>query len=433
MNRPVLQSAASHPEPVSWYEATAHARPEAPPLAGDAECDVAIVGGGLTGVSAALELAERGYRTILIEAERIGYGASGRNGGQVNTGMRCGAAGLVDRFGVAEAKRLWTLSQEAHTLIDTRIAKYNIDCARRFGTLYASLEKDYRDDVDREIAAMVDHFGYDQAHRVDRDGIGALLDTDIYHGGMVDRGASHFHPLNYAIGLAHAAIAAGARIHERTRATAIDENGHGVTTERGRIRAQHTIVACNGYLGALLPPVTPKILPIKNYIIATEPLGPERARRLNRDDLAVHDSQFVVNYYRMTHDHRLLFGGGEVYGRKDPADIPGFVRRYMLEVYPQLADARIDYGWGGWLALTRDRLPHMARLQRNLYVAHGFSGQGVALSGLYGKLVAEAIAGTAERFDLFAAIPHRDFPGGPLMRWPLQILGMLWYSLRDRL
>ena len=193
------------------------------------------------------------------------------------------------------------------------------------------------------------------------------------------------------------------------------------------------IVACNGYLGNLVPALKPKILPIKNYILATEPLGEARARELNREDLAVHDSRFVVNYYRMTHDHRLLFGGGEVYGSRDPDDIKSFVRKYALAVYPQLRDARIEYGWGGWLALTVGRLPHLGRLSKDLYFAQGYSGQGVALSGLYGKLIAEAIAGTAERFDLFAAIKHRDFPGGALMRWPLQVMGMLWYSLRDRL
>jgi gamma-glutamylputrescine oxidase len=419
--------------PVTWYEATANPRPACPPLAGEREADVCIVGGGLTGLSAALELAGRGYCSVLLEAGRIGGGASGRNGGQVNTGMRCGAAALVDRFGLAEAKRMWSLAQEAHALIGERIAKYRIDCQRRPGTLYGSLRANYRAEVEREVDAMERHFGYRQARAVDRDDIRQLLATEVYHGGMVDRGASHLHPLNYAIGLAHAAIAAGATIHERSRARAVDADGHGVSTENGRIRARHTIVACNAYLGNLVPELAPKILPIKNYVIATEPLGAARARELNRDDLAVHDSRFVIDYYRMTHDHRLLFGGGEVYGNRDPTDIRSFVRKYALEVYPQLADARIDYGWGGWLALTVNRLPHMGRLSRDLYFAHGYSGQGVALSGLYGKLIAEAIAGTAERFDLFAAIRHRDFPGGALLRHPLQVLGMLWYSLRDRL
>ena len=430
-----MTSRPPHPEnePQTWYEATASPRPHCPPLAGDAEADVCIVGGGFTGVSAALELAQRGYRTILIEAERIGYGATGRNGGQVNTGMRCGAATLIDRFGIAEAKRLWALAQEAHTLIGERIATHRIDCQRKPGNLGASLDANYRADVDREVDAMVNHFGYTEARRVDRDEMRTLLATDIYHGGMIDRGASHMHPLNYAIGVAQAAIAAGATIHENTRATAIDDAGHVVTTGQGRIRTRHTVVACNGYLGDLVPSLKPKILPIKNYILATEKLGEARARELNREDLAVHDSRFVVNYYRMTHDHRLLFGGGEVYGSRDPSDIRSFVRKYALAVYPQLAGTRIEYGWGGWLALTVDRLPHLGRLSKDLYFAQGYSGQGVALSGLYGKLIAEAIAGTAERFDLFAAIRHRDFPGGALMRWPLQVMGMLWYSLRDRL
>ena len=223
---------APHPpdEPPTWYEATAHARPPCPTLAGDHDADVCIVGGGLTGLSAALELAVRDYKTVLIESCRIGYGASGRNGGQVNTGMRCGAAALIERFGLAEAKRLWSVAQEAHALIGARIDKYRIDCQRRPGTLHASLRADYRADVDREVAAMVEHFGYNEARRVDRDEIRQLLATDIYHGGMVDRGASHLHPLNYAIGLAHAAIAAGATIHENSARN---------RDRRGRSRRHH--------------------------------------------------------------------------------------------------------------------------------------------------------------------------------------------------
>ena len=427
---PALQRETS---PESWYEASAIARPASTTLQGDIEADVCIVGGGFTGLSAALNLAERGLKPVLIEAERIGYGASGRNGGQINSGMRCGPVAMVERFGIDEAKRMWTLTEEAKAIVRERIERHAIAAHWRPGTLYASLHKDYKREVDEAIDTTRRHFSYDADRRIDRDELRDLLGTERYEGGMIDTGAAHMHPLNYAIGLGHAAIAAGAVIHENTRAVSIDEDGHGIATDRGRVRARYTIVACNGYLGRLVPQLAPKILPIRNYIIATEPLGETRARSINRDDLAVHDSKFVVDYYRMTHDHRLTFGGGEVYGSNDPADIKGFVRRHMLKVYPQLADVRIEYGWGGWLALTMNRLPHLGRLSRDLYFAQGYSGQGVALAGLYGRLIAEAIAGTAARFDLFAGIGHRDFPGGALLRHPLQILGMLWYSLRDRL
>ncbi|MDZ4736980.1 MAG: FAD-binding oxidoreductase [Rhodospirillaceae bacterium] len=421
------------PEAPSWYEASAIARPVTRPLEGDIEADVCIVGGGFTGLSTALNLAERGLKPVLIEAQRIGYGASGRNGGQINSGMRCGPTAMVEYFGADDAKRMWAMTEEAKAIVRERIQRHAIEAHWRPGTLYASLNKDYRREVDEAIETTRRHFNYDADRRVDRDEIRALLGSTIYEGGMIDMGAAHMHPLNYAIGLGHAAIAAGAVLHENTRATSIDEDGHGVATGRGRIRARHTIVACNGYLEKLVPQLAAKILPIRNYIIATEPLGEARAKTINRDDLAVHDNKFVVDYYRMTHDHRLTFGGGEVYGRNDPADIKRFVRPHMLKVYPQLADVRIEHGWGGWLALTMNRLPHLGRLSRDLYFAQGYSGQGVALSGLYGKLIAEAIAGTAGRFDLFAGIGHHDLPGGPLLRQPLQILGMLWYSLRDRL
>jgi gamma-glutamylputrescine oxidase len=432
-NAPARPETRPNTRPETWYEASATARPDLPPLEGDVEADVCIVGGGFTGLSAALNLAEHGMKPVLIEAQRIGYGASGRNGGQINSGMRCGPVAMVERFGLDDAKRMWALTEEAKAIVRERIERHAIEAHWRRGTLYAALGTRYRVEVDPAIETMAKHFGYRAARHIDRREMRDLLGTERYRGGMIDSGAAHMHPLNYAIGLAHAAIGAGAAIHESTRALSIDEDGHGVATERGRVRARHTIVACNGYLGKLVPQLAPKILPIRNYIIATEPLGEARARSINRDDLAVYDSKFVVDYFRMTHDHRLTFGGGEAYGRNGPADIGGFVRRYMLRVYPQLADVRIEYGWGGWLALTMNRLPHLGRLSRDLYFAQGYSGQGVAMSGLYGKLIAEAIAGTAARFDLFAGISHRDFPGGAMLRHPLQILGMLWYSLRDRI
>lgn len=417
----------------SYYAATASERTLRPALAGSLAVDVAIVGGGYTGLSAALELAGRGYQVALVEAERIGWGASGRNGGQINTGYRMGPAALVARFGTDGAKRLWALGIEAKQLIRERIRAHAIACDYKPGTIYAAMREADLEEIAADLDLTARVFGYDQATALDRHAMAERLGTAIYRGGLADAGGAHLHPLNYALGLARAAEAAGARIFEASRATRIDPAGHGVETAAGRIAARQVLLCCNGYLEGLMAPLAARILPISNYILATEPLGEAAARALIRDDVAVCDSKFVVNYYRRSADHRLLFGGGEVYTRRDPRDIKAFVRRHMLAVYPQLASARIDYGWGGRLAITMSRLPHLGRLAPDLYFAQGYSGQGVALAGLAGKLMAEAIAGTAERFDVFARIPHRKFPGGRLLRHPAQILGMLFYSLRDRL
>jgi gamma-glutamylputrescine oxidase len=265
---------------------------------------------------------------------------------------------------------------------------------------------------------------------LDRAGIGALLGTAAYHGGMLDRGAAHLHPLKLALGLARAAAGAGARVFERARVTAVDAAG--AQTDRGAVRARFVIVACNGYLGGMVPEVAARVMPINNFIVATEPLG-ERARGLIREDVAVADSRFVVNYFRLTPDSRLLFGGGESYGYRFPADIARVVRPRMLAIYPQLADVVIEYAWGGTLAITVNRLPAFQRLAPNVYSAAGYSGHGVGLATLAGKLIAEAVQGTAERFDVFSALPHPRFPGGAALRWPLLVLAMTWYGLRDRL
>jgi gamma-glutamylputrescine oxidase len=416
----------------SYYAASATERTERPALVGDLAVDVAVVGGGFTGLSAALALAERGIQVALVEAERVGWGASGRNGGQINTGYRMGPAAMVSRFGPAWAKQLWQLGEAAKQLIRDRIRRHAIACDYKPGTLYAALGDADLAEIAADLEVETRVFGYEQATALDRAAMAERLGTRVYRGGLADAGGAHLHPLNYALGLARAAEAAGARLFEASRVTRVDPAGHGLETAAGRIKARQVLLCCNGYLEGLMPSLAARILPISNYIIATEPLGEAGARALIRDDVAVSDSKFVVNYYRRSADHRLLFGGGEVYTRRDPRDIKAFVRRHMLAVYPQLADTRIDFGWGGRIAITLNRLPNLGRIDRDLYFAQGYSGQGVALAGLAGALLAEAVAGTAERFDLFARIPHRKFPGGRLFRHPAQILGMLFYSLRDR-
>ncbi len=422
----------------SYYAATAIGLRDYPALAGEAGCDVCVIGGGFTGLSAALHLTERGYDVVLLEAERLGWGASGRNGGQLNTGQRKEQRALERMLGMETARQLWELAEEAKATVRERIDRHQIACDFKPGNLLVAYKPQDADGLASNSEHLRETYGYDQTRPVSRDEVAEMLGTSIYHGGRLDMGAGHLHPLNYALGLAGAANAAGARLFEGSRVTAIEDPGSPsgksvVTTGRGRVAARYVVLACNGYLGKLGPRIAGRIMPINNFVLATEPLGEEGARALIRDDVCVTDTKFVVDYYRLSVDRRLLFGGGETYSSRFPKDLKGFVRKYMLRVYPQLAETRIDYAWGGTLAITLNRMPSFGRLDPNTFYAQGYSGQGVALTSLAGKLIAEAVAGTAERFDVFARLPHRDFPGGTLLRWPGLVAGMLYYSLRDRL
>lgn len=417
----------------SWYAATSAPRPEFPTLEGAVSADVCIVGGGYTGLSAALHLAERGYDVALIDAHRVGWGASGRNGGQVGSGQRVGQVELEQMLGRDGALKLWALGEEAKAKVKSLIAAHEIACDLRPGVIHAAHRARFKSEFRAEVEHLSRVYGYETSY-LDGPALRELIDSPAYHAAVVDPGAAHLHPLDYALGLARAATAAGARIFERSEALEIEPGARPmVRTAAGAVSVGHVLLACNGYLGGLAPEIAARVMPINNFIIATEPLSEDRARSLIGNDMAVADSKFVVNYYRLSADRRLLFGGKESYGYRFPPDIKSFVRKAMLEIYPQLADARIDYGWGGTLAITMNRMPHLARLGPNVLSASGYSGHGVAMATLAGQLAAEAIAGQAERFDLLAAVPTPRFPGGASLRSPLLALAMLWYSLRDKL
>jgi gamma-glutamylputrescine oxidase len=418
----------------SYYAATANPHASFSALGESIRADVCVVGGGFTGLSAALNLAERGYKVALIEANRVGWGASGRNGGQINTGLRKSPVELIAKFGQARAKALFDLSEEARSIIGERVEKHNIACDLRTGTMLLASKPGDTAWMQEELACLESEMQYTSAKFRDRQAIRSEIASDLYYGGIVDSGGGHLHPLNYALGLAEAARQAGVQIFEATSATKIEEAGGKVTvtTPNGKIAADYAVLGCNAYLGGLEPRIAGKMMPIANFVIATEPMPEAEAHALIPSGACACDTKFVVSYYRVTADNRMLFGGGEQYSTQPPADIPAFVKPYMLRVFPQLAAKRIDYGWGGMLAITMSRLPHLGRIGRIFY-AHGYSGQGVATTGIAGKLIAEAMAGTAERFDVFAGIPHRTFPGGTLLRHPLLVLAMLWYVLRDRL
>ena len=424
--------ASEHPR--SYYLASAQALPEHPPLRGGMRADVCIVGGGYTGLSALLHLAEHGYDTVLLEAGRVGCGASGRNGGQVGSGQRVDQSTLERRFGAAHAHRLWQLAEEAKATVKERIARHAIACDLKPGILTTAHKPGDADWLRRNVAHLGERYHYPHLRYVARDELATMLGTARYFGATLDHDGAHLHPLNYALGLARAATEAGGRIFERSRVVRIAEGSpRVVSTAAGEVEARYLVLAMNGYLGRLEPHLAGRIMPINNFMLATEPLGEARARALIRDDVAVADTKFVVDYFRLSADRRLLFGGGESYADRFPADLGGLVRRHMLRVFPQLADVRIEYAWGGTLAITRNRLPHFARLAPEVLVAHGYSGHGVALATLAGKLIAEAIAGTAERFDVMAGLKVPGFPGGTLLRWPALLLGVAHYALRDRL
>jgi gamma-glutamylputrescine oxidase len=418
--------------PASYYAATRTALDPFPALAGEVRADVAVVGGGYMGLSAALHLAEKGLSVVVLEAHRVGFGASGRNGGQVGSGQRQDQVWIEKAVGRDHARRLWDMAEDSKTLVRDLITRHAMPVTFHPGVAHAC----YSDAETREVHGYAEKlardYGYTQLEPLDRAGIRRLIGSTSFAGGEIDRGAGHIHPLNFAIGLAKAAAAAGARIHESSEVLSFTPGAKAVLkTASGSVTADHVILAGNGYIGGLEPSYPSRVMPINNFILATEPLG-DRAKEILAEPVAVADSNFVVNYWRLSEDNRLLFGGGESYGYRFP-DILKTVRAPMLKIYPQLADAKITHAWGGTLAITMNRMPALMRPHPNVLAGSACSGHGVALSTLTGKLLAETVTGNAEGFDLLANIPQPRFPGGATLRWPLLVLAMTWYSMRDRL
>lgn len=415
----------------SYYVATANPFAPAPELEGEVRADVVVIGGGYTGLHAALNAAEHGFSVVLLEAGRVGWGASGRNGGQMIPGWRKGAAELIQRFGEGDAHRLWALAREARALTLERIDRHKIQCDRRTsGHLTLAAKARDLDWMNREAEAL-EELQYKHVEVVDAANVEARVDADGFHGGLLDKLGGQLHPLNYALGLADAARGGGVSLHENSRVTRLQtKKGVVAHTDRGVVRARYGVLACDALLEGLEPRIANRIMPVANYLIATEPL--REPHKIIADHLAVSDSRFVVNYFRMSEDGRLIFGGGERYSPTPPADIETFVRGHMASIFPQLRDVKIDYAWGGLVSISMSRLPHVGRLG-DLFFAHGYSGQGLLLPALTGKVLVEAMAGTAERYDVLAGIAPPEFPGGAALRTPLYVLGMLWYALRDRL
>ena len=421
--------------PNSWYRASAELLPEQSSLQGDVLADVCVIGAGYTGLSAALHLAKAGKQVVILEAARVGWGASGRNGGHVGTGQRADQFALEKWYGKDRAKELWRLGLDAVDLVESLVNYYSIDCELGKGNIHYAAKPSHVGELQEEIEHLETNYGYHQLRGVEKAELGSLGSAQGFHYAMIDEGARHLHPLKYCLGLARAALAAGVMIYEQSRATGLQVQGDGavVQTSSGSIRADRVVLACNGYLEKLYSPIASNIMPINNFIVATEPLTKEIARQINPLNASLSDSLFVINYWKLSEDRRLIFGGGETYSDKFPSSITDFVRPHLLGVYPELADTQLEFGWGGTLAITRNRMPDMGIKQGVLYYAQGFSGHGVPTATMAGKLMALSILDSCEDFDLMAGLETISFPGGPLLRRPSLVAGMLFYSLLDKL
>jgi gamma-glutamylputrescine oxidase len=419
----------------SYYAATARAPPLTAPLAGRLSADVCVVGAGIAGCSAALALAERGYRVVLLEAQRIGWGASGRSGGQAIFGTATEQPDLEQLLGIEDARRVWEVSLAGLALLRQRIQHYRIDCDWVDGWMLAAIKPRQWKDLQAWQDDLARRYGYASTRLMERSELRSTVATERYIGALYDSNSGHLHPLRYTLGLARAASEAGVEIHEASRVRSFNRRDGRIRvyTDTGALDCAQLVLAGNAWLGDTAPPLQRKLMSIGSYVVATEQLGEERARRLIANNAALCDSNWILDYFRRSSDHRLLFGGRVNYSLLNVRAVAPATRARMVNVFPQLRGARIDYAWGCLLDITLNRAPHFGRLQPDVYFLQGFSGHGISLAGIAGQLVAEAIAGTAERFDVFARIPHRNFPGGMLLRRPALALAMLWYRLRDLL
>jgi gamma-glutamylputrescine oxidase len=403
-------------------------------LRGAIRADVVVLGGGIAGCSAALHLAKRGLKVALLEARVVGYGASGRSGGQTIFGLAASQKALAAEVGRDEARRLFDLSVEALDLTQSLIAENAIDCDYHANHVHVGVKPRHLEELADWARELHEEYDYPSARLLNRDELQAHVRSGRYLGGLIDPRSGHLHPLKFTRGVARAAETAGAKIFENSQVLRY-EDGPEVTvhTARGSVRCAHLVLCGNAYIGAVAPALARRILGVGTYVIATEPLGEERVRALLPSNAAIADINWILDYFRRSADHRLLFGGRVSYSAVQPRRLAESMAKRMLRIFPTLADVRVAYAWGGYLDITMNRAPDFGRLAPNVFYCQGFSGHGMSLTGLAGKLVAEAVAGTAERFDVFARIPHRDFPGGRLFRRPSLMAAMMYYRLRDLL
>ena len=419
--------------PPSYYAATRNPAPERPPLQGQAQTEICVIGAGYTGLATALSLVEKGHQVTVLEAEQVGFGASGRNGGQLVNSYSRDMDEVAKRYGDAAAQALGAMAFEGGDIIRDWITRYAIACDLRHGGVFAAFSERQLRELRARVALWA-RFGHTELRLLDADGIRAHTNTDLYVGGLLDERSGHVHPLNLALGEAAALERLGGRVHEHTRVTLLEKGAKPkVHTAGGTLQANQVVICGNAYLGREVPQLYTRVMPVSTQIIATEPLGEERARRLMPSGACVEDCNYFLDYYRMSADHRLLFGGGSVYGGKTPGDIAAELRPHLRRTFPELADVQITHAWSGNFALTFSRIPDLGKLDENIYYAHGYSGHGVTSTHLVGRIIAESIDGEPARFDAFAALRNIPFPGGRRLRVPLSVLGSWYYMAREKL
>jgi len=418
----------------SYYAASANRSTLRPQLQGEVAVDVCVVGGGYTGLSAALALAEHGYSVCLLEAKSIGWGASGRNGGQIINGLNASINKISRQFGKQAGEFVAPFVQEGGAVIRDRIERYNIDCDYRKGNIFAAYNRRQMKELESKQEQWRG-FGMDEHEMLDELGIREHVGSDAYCGGMIDHSGGHLHPLNLALGEADAIESLDGHVFEMSevQSTQKTSDGYLVKTKDGQVKAREVALCGNAYMTGVAPEIENRIMPVSTQVVATEVLGEERARQLLPTDMCVEDIRYILDYFRLTADHRLLFGGGTVYGGTDPEDVRAKLLPNILKVYPDLADVELEYAWSGNFALSYSRVPQIGRIDQGPYYAHGYSGHGVTGSHLFGVILAEAIHGDRTRFDVFAGFPYFSFPGGRALRVPYSVLGSWWFGLRDRL
>ena len=419
--------------PDSYYAASANRTPLRPVLEGEAETDVCVIGAGYTGLSTALFLLEHGFKVTVLEAVKVGFGASGRNGGQIVNSYSRDIDAVENSVSIEKAKLIGEMAFEGGRIIRDRVARYGIQCDLKDGGVFAAFTPKQMNHLQAQ-QRLWERYGYEHLELLDGDAIRHVVACDNYIGGMLDKQGGHIHPLNLALGEAEAIESLGGVIYEHSPATRIERGANPIVhTPQGRVKAKFLLVAGNAYLGNLLPELAAKSMPCGTQVITTEPLSEEMARNLLPQDYCVEDCNYLLDYYRLSADKRLIYGGGVVYGARDPANIEAIIRPKMLKTFPQLKDVKIEYAWTGNFLLTLSRLPQVGRLGENIYYSQGCSGHGVTYTHVAGKVLAEALRGQAERFDAFASLPHYPFPGGQALSVPFSALGAWYYSLRDRL
>lgn len=422
------------PHTGSYYAASANPAPHRPPLTGDHSTDICIVGAGYSGLSTGLHLAEKGYKVVMIEAAQVGWGASGRNGGQIVAGLNASLQTIRKRYGAETAGFVAGLVQEGGEIIRERIKTYNIQCDLKEGNIFAAYTGAHMSELEDRLKLWAS-YGLHNQEMLGKEQLRKHIASDVYAGGMIDHSGGHIHPLNLALGEAAAFESLGGVIFEQSPVVKLDTAAARpkVMTSGGSITCNTLVLCGNAYLGHVVPELTARVMPVSTQMLATAPLGEDRANALIPTDVCVEDVRYILDYYRLSADKRLIFGGGLVYGGTDPKDIKAKLLPNLEKVFPQLKGVAIDYAWSGNFALSFSRVPQMGRLGSNTYFAHGYSGHGVTGSHTFGRILAEAISGDRSRFDVFEKVPWYPFPGGRLFRVPYSVMGSWWYALRDRL